>query len=577
MLARWLFLAAYTSSGVAGLIYQVAWTRRLTLYLGHTTAAASTVVAAFMGGLALGAGLGGLLTSRLNARQALYAYAALEAVVVAAAVAIPLELAGSVPILSWAYRHGAPGILFPSVRLVACLTIVIVPALALGATFPLAVRGFPGRSVHAGRDGGQLYAANTLGAAIGALLAGFVLIPALGVSGTGRVGVAASTLAIALVILLARRAPEEWPSEPQAATVQPPAPATRARTKAASASRPRATPEPKAWLAAAVLGLTGFATFLYEIAWTRVLSLTLGPTTYAFAATAASVIAGTALGSAAGAWIAGRVRQPAVWLAITLGATALATGWTTSFVGQDLPRLVARELSRSPSVTDQLLMRHATLVVSLLLPTAIGLGIAFPLALELIGTKGDFARRLGLVYAVNTAGAVAGSLLAGFVAIPVFGLQHTLQSVGLMLTVAAGVVLGGGSLTVRQRIAGALPAAAAIVLTLASPSWDRELLASGLYLYAPRVPQGVDLETSLKAGRLLYYRDGAASTVSVKQLAGDDFAGDRRQGRRLERRRHARRRKRWPICRCCCTRTRGTSWSSGWAAASPRRRRSCIR
>src|SRR4029077_10585352 len=99
----WPFLAAYLCSGFAGLIYEVSWTRLATLYMGHTTAAASTVVAAFMGGLAGGAAIGGYLAVRLSPRQALWAYAGLELVVVIVALVLPLELAALTPLLRWAY------------------------------------------------------------------------------------------------------------------------------------------------------------------------------------------------------------------------------------------------------------------------------------------------------------------------------------------------------------------------------------------------------------------------------------------------------------------------------------------
>src|SRR3954466_10987254 len=101
-----LFLVAYTCSGLAGLVYQVSWTRLLTLYIGHTTAAASAVVAAFLGGLAIGAAAGGAVASRLTARQSLYAYAGLEVGVGVAALLLPLELAALTPLLEWSYRSG---------------------------------------------------------------------------------------------------------------------------------------------------------------------------------------------------------------------------------------------------------------------------------------------------------------------------------------------------------------------------------------------------------------------------------------------------------------------------------------
>jgi spermidine synthase len=205
----WLFLLAYTCSGLAGLVYEVSWTRLLTLYIGHTTAAASAVVAAFLGGLAVGAAGGGVVASRLRPRQALQGYIALELLVVVAALLLPIELRALTPLLRWAYADAAPGYLFPAIRLLSCLAMVFIPAAALGATFPMAVRWFAHRSNNPARVGSALYAMNTVGAALGSLLAGFMLIPAIGISGTTYVGMAGSVVAAVLVSVVAMRERDE--------------------------------------------------------------------------------------------------------------------------------------------------------------------------------------------------------------------------------------------------------------------------------------------------------------------------------------------------------------------------------
>jgi len=184
--------------------------RLLTLYMGHSIAAASTVVGAFMGGLAAGSALGGALVPRLTPRQALLAYALLEALVVLSALAMPWELARLLPLLARAYQDGAGGWLFPAVRLLSCFLLVLVPAMALGATFPVAVRWFVNDPDHPGRGGGALYAANTIGATIGVLLAGFWLIPLIGISGTTLVAMAASVASIAGALLAEARAIAAW-------------------------------------------------------------------------------------------------------------------------------------------------------------------------------------------------------------------------------------------------------------------------------------------------------------------------------------------------------------------------------
>src|SRR5262249_51965728 len=159
----------------------------------------------------------------------------------------------------------------------------------LGATFPIAIRWFAGDSANSARGTGWLYAVNTAGAAFGALAAGFVLIPWIGLSGTTRVGIAASAVAALSVFALTLFG---HPSQAHATVAE-----TAATVRRPKESRTRRSAKPEtsmiespllpAWLAAVILGVSGFAALIHEIAWTRILSLVLGPTIYAFSATVA--------------------------------------------------------------------------------------------------------------------------------------------------------------------------------------------------------------------------------------------------------------------------------------------------
>ncbi len=537
-----LFLLAYTCSGLAGLVYEVSWTRLLTLYIGHTTAAASAVVAAFLGGLALGAWGGGVIAARLKPLQALRAYVALELVVALFALLLPYELRALTPLLRWAYADGAPGTLFPLVRLGASLALVFLPAVALGATFPMAVRWFAHRSSNPARVSSALYAMNTVGAAVGSLLAGFTLIPSIGISGTTKIGMLASVVAAALVSVVAMREkkreelvrlkPDTTNTQAAAATAQVrlKPDTTRAHADAATAQvrlKPDTTTtaawKPEAVAAIIVLGLSGFASLVHEIAWTRILALVLGPTTYAFAATLAAVVAGVAIGSGTGTWLFGRVKAGAHagWLALILAVGAVTIVATSSLAGGYVPGAVAREMAASPDSFSALISRGMLLTALLVVPTAICLGAAFPLALAMVGDPDHSpARRFGVVYAVNTIGSVAGTLAAGFVLIPWLGLPTTLAVAAFVLVVASVVVIAVAPVNATIRNIGYAASAVALLAIVAAPQWDRALLASGVYLYAPFVPNGLDLETQLKAGTLLYYKDGAPATVSVKRLTG---------------------------------------------------------
>ena len=134
-----MFILLYLLSGAAGLLYEVAWLRLLTMTMGHTTGAAGAVLAAFMGGLALGAWLAGRLTAGLTPRRALRAYAALETAIAVCALAMPYALNDSRPLLAWAYADGNGGALFGITRLAVSIVLIALPAAAMGGSFPIGV------------------------------------------------------------------------------------------------------------------------------------------------------------------------------------------------------------------------------------------------------------------------------------------------------------------------------------------------------------------------------------------------------------------------------------------------------
>src|SRR5437763_3048845 len=192
---RQAFVLLYAVSGAAALVYEITWTRLLTLFMGHTVAAASTVLAAFMGGLAAGSWLGGRIEKVLPAAAEdtaafqLRLYAALEIVIALSAMMLPLVLAAFAPALKWAYADGLQPARFGMVRVVLSIAALGLPTMAMGATFPIAAAWFTNAASKlpqsrrqspasdGAADAGGLYAANTAGAAVGALAAGLWLIP----------------------------------------------------------------------------------------------------------------------------------------------------------------------------------------------------------------------------------------------------------------------------------------------------------------------------------------------------------------------------------------------------------------
>ena len=366
-----LFLGAYACSGLAGLIYEVSWTRLLTLEMGRGIAASSTVLAAFMGGLALGAALAGRRASAMTPKQALQVYAGLELAVAVLAIALPFELRALSPLFASAYQNGSAGVAFGLVRFGVSILLLLLPAMALGATFPLAVRWFGSGAGRGSRQAGQLYAANTIGAAVGALLSGFVLVPAVGVMGTLLVGVGTSLVAMAVAVALSLRANEATIADREAHL--PPVPEPRSR-RSSQKGRPASAKVrlrdeaqvARPALAAALLSITGAATFIAEVAWTRVFALLVGPSTYAFAATVAAFIGGLALGATAGTGIGARTRRPALAIGLLLGAATIGSAWASTAAGTSLPHRVVADFASSADIS---IVTHAVSYTHLTLPT----------------------------------------------------------------------------------------------------------------------------------------------------------------------------------------------------------------
>jgi spermidine synthase len=511
------FLILFAVSGAAALIYEVVWTRLLTLYLGHGLAAASAVLAAFMGGLAAGAGAGGRIAGRYAPAHALRVYAGLEIVIGVLALLMPLALMAARPLLAAAYADGSGGGTFSFLRLALSVLLLCVPAACMGATFPIASRWIVRTSSTAAQDAGALYAANTLGAAAGAILAGFGLIPALGLSGSTYVGIALNVIAAAGAYAIARKAPASPAAIPEPAVK----PSTPQPLKPSTSHALRPSP---VWLAAAALGVSGFASLTLQVVWTRLLVQILGPTTYAFSIVVAIFIIGIALGAAIASRLIPRLNAGTGLAAALLLSAALALAAAGAVDWSLLT--IADIVSRPAYEFADVLQRQVLLVTGLLLPMAVAFGAAFPFAVALstgsaaVNAAADqsITEKIGVIYAINTIGAILGSLLSGFVLIPRLGLHGSIRMVAALSLIAAAFVLlksaRAGTRWIGLAMAGAVAVAIAVV-----PEWDRSLLSSGAYKYAPAM-RGLSLETALTAGELLSYREGSTGTVAVRRLTG---------------------------------------------------------
>ncbi|MCI0586888.1 MAG: tetratricopeptide repeat protein [Planctomycetes bacterium] len=371
-------------SGASALVDEVAWVRILTLLLGAGAPAVGTVLAVFFLGMAGGARLAGSRAPLSG--DPLRAYAILEIGIGAFAVATPVlaSLAESI------YLGLGAGGLLPRV-LVASL-LLLPPTLAMGATLPFALRAAPRDDA---RAGSLLYGANTLGGVAGCLLAGFLLLENLGLRGTLLASAGGNAVAAAGALLLRRGAPP----------LPAPAPGPPAR-------------DPRLSLPLLLGAGAGFLAVAAEVLYTRLLSLVLGGTVFAFAAMLACFLAGIALGAAASGALLPRIRRPEPLFAALSSASALALLLSPS---------VLLHVSGSFAVGHEawsgfgeVMARSFLACAAVLLPVGFlsGAGFAVLLRLATGAEERPGSGAAGRLYAWNTFGSVLGSIVGTFALLP---------------------------------------------------------------------------------------------------------------------------------------------------------------
>ena len=406
-----LILVFLLLSGSCGLIYEIVWMKMLTLVIGNTVFAITTVLTAFMGGLALGSYLAGRLEGRI--KQPLKIYGLLEGGIGVYALLLPLLIAGTEPFFRFVYQNiGTSFYAFSLLRFVICGILLLVPTILMGATLPILSKYFVTRPSHLGGTVGLLYGVNTLGAVLGSFTAGFVLIPALGISWTIYTAALINILIAAGILRLFKDS-----GLPQPEVSNRKLKAKKQKQKAATEIIPENRPA-VARVVMAAIGVSGLAAMIYQIAWTRVLLLSMGSSVYAFSLIVTAFISGLALGSLVITRFIDRRKDGVLILALLQGAIGLSALAIMHVLG-NLPIYVARYLfDASHSFNYIQLVEFAVIFGLVLIPTFM-MGATVPVAVKIctpdVRQVGKF---FGNVYATNTLGAIIGSFMAGFILIP---------------------------------------------------------------------------------------------------------------------------------------------------------------
>lgn len=485
-------VACFVLSGFAALLYQTAWLRQFSLVFGTSELAVAAVLAAYMGGLSLGAAVAARYVHRIT-RPVLF-YGVLEAGIAISALAVPLllQLARIVYVAALGGQPepvdaSGPGQSF--FYLIVAFVVLAIPTTFMGATLPLLTKYVVKSEAQIGTRVGLLYATNTIGAIGGTLVAGFVLLPLLGLNGTVWVGVVINLVVFVLAASIAIQIGKT--TSAMEADKQNFSPAT-----GEVQSEPAGAPRRRFWILPIML-LSGANAFVYEVLWTRLLGHILGGSITAFATMLAGFLSGIAIGSAIASRFA-RTREQATGYFVI---AQLGIAVTSSLIYQLLPLAIPETAGLGGNVAFAILV---------LLPATIFIGATFPLAVRMLAvSKSDAAPASARVYSWNTVGAIAGATLAAFFIIPLLKYEGTIK---LAVLLNASLGLAAAFLATRRlRSAIAFP----LIFFLGF-----------LGFYYPKIPEAI-LRSSpvfpMPGGEIVFYEVGRSATVVVIEEGGSFY------------------------------------------------------
>ena len=501
--------ALFIISGATSLVYEVTWFRNLSLIFGASFAATSIVLASFMGGMSLGGFSFGRLSKHIE--RPLRAYGLLEIGVALFALVLPSLLQGvDAFYVSVATGDGDPGTGLLVLRATLAFAILAFPTFLMGATLPVITRLLVSDGDHFGSRLSWLYGSNTFGAVVGTLLAGFILIPALGVWHTQLVAVALNlAIGIAAIVIDLR--------------IPPLVDADRDDDGASFApdfdEGERIALQLVFWGTA----LSGFASLSLEVLWTRAIAIAAGSSTYSFTVMLAAFLMGIALGS----WLHALTATRKISLAVRFGSVLLLAGFFALAASSALPKLPELAIALNVALFDDLTrIRPLTtflLAFLMMFIPCLFIGMAFPLANQARASlAAGYSQPVGDTVSLNTLGSIGGSLVAGFVLLPWLGMQRAMYFAG-GLYVAYGAVVLAVALGRRAPRAPVVALTAVVVLgalalPLMVPRSSTVMLgafSNNQLLQYVGDDGEIDVADVLAKGALRYYREGRGATVSV--------------------------------------------------------------
>jgi len=511
-LRRILFLLFFLS-GFSALVYEVVWARQLSLIFGTTSFAISSILAVFFAGLALGSYLFGRLIDKGG--SALKTYALLELGIGFYAFFTPwiFKLIESVQVSFWQRFSATGGPTFSGFSLFTfslCFLSLIIPTTLMGGTLPVLSKFWVRGEEEIGSGVGALYFINTLGATIGAFLAGFFLIATVGVNETILIAAVINLLIGTVVLGLARN---------------------KLRHSGVADFNPRHAESARLGVNQRILliafALMGFAALSLEVLWTRILILFYGGSVYAFTTVLVTFLLGIALGSAIASKILDRYLSKNLfrWFGIcgvVLGVLIVASLPLFNQMPFWLLEILKEARGSFGTVT---FWEFGLAFLIMFLPTLL-MGIIFPLGVKIYTQEIRYlGGSVGGLYAANTLGGIIGSLVAGFLLISLIGTQKGIWLAATLYLLVGGAILITTGISKKTQILISCFIFLLILTGYFLPSWNKHFLISGpfanwRFFVSDSQKQA---EKRMESSQFLYYKEGVEATVAVKKSGEQVF------------------------------------------------------
>ncbi len=491
--------------------------RELRLVFGATTAAVAAVLAIFMAGLGIGSAVLGKRADR--AANPLFMYGALEAGIALSVAVSPWLMAfgGSIYIgLGGQESLGFVGA--TALRLALAAVVMAIPSFLMGGTLPAAVRAVTSVADVNRRALGLLYGANTLGAVVGAAGATLFALESLGTCATLWLGCAIGLVVGTIAIGLSRRLHPISNLDNETEIDTPATGPAPAEVIDSIGTRP--------WLIYAIAAVLGFAFFALELVWYRMLAPILGGTAFTFGLILCWALLGIGIGGIAYNLVFKRMRPSWSALAVTCGCEALLI-MVPFVLGDRLALMAARQAELATSFLD-LVYGWSFIICITVFPVAFISGLQFPLLTGLLGhSRRTVSEHLGRTYAWNTSGAIAGSLVAGFGAMPLLSAPGLWQAIAGLLALLSVLILFGAPQVSRSAVMIVLGLTLATFGSMLADgptaAWRHGRIGSGRAGISAFDPNDIQLWLNKKRHNLVWEADGVESSIGIDSEDGLAF------------------------------------------------------